>query len=93
MSREWEEKSKPREVKVYDFIDKELGKAIPYGVYDIYKNEGWANVGISSDTAQFAVNSIRTWWNEMGVEQYKTATKLLITKVSEQNKRLLIKYL
>jgi len=79
VGREWEEKSKPTEVKVYDFIDKELGKAIPYGVYDIYKNEGWVNVGISSDTAQFAVNSIRTWWNEMGVEQYKTATKLLIT--------------
>ena len=77
--REWEEKSKPIEVKVYDFIDQELGKAIPYGVYDIYKNEGWVNVGISSDTAQFAVNSIRTWWNEMGKVQYKTASRILIT--------------
>lgn len=76
---EWTEQYKPTEVKVYDFIDKELGKAIPYGVYDIYKNEGWVNVGISSDTAQFAVNSIRTWWNEMGMEQYKTSTKILIT--------------
>ena len=77
--REWEEKGNAPEVKVYDFIDKELGKAIPYGVYDIYKNEGWVNVGISSDTAEFAVNSIRTWWYEMGKEQYKNATKLLIT--------------
>lgn len=77
--REWEEKGNAPVVKVYDFIDKELGKAIPYGVYDIYKNEGWVNVGISSDTAEFAVNSIRTWWNEMGKEQYKTSKKLLIT--------------
>jgi transposase len=77
--REWEEKGNAPEVKVYDFIDKELGKAIPYGVYDIYKNEGWVNVGISSDTAEFAVNSIRTWWYEMGKKQYKNATKLLIT--------------
>ncbi len=77
--REWEEKGNAPEVKVYDFVDKELGKAIPYGVYDIYKNEGWVNVGISSDTAEFAVNSIRTWWYEMGKEQYKNATKILIT--------------
>jgi transposase len=77
--REWEVKGSAPEVKVYDFVDKELGKAIPYGVYDIYKNEGWVNVGISSDTAEFAVNSIRTWWTEMGKEQYKNASKILIT--------------
>lgn len=76
---EWEEKKNAPQVKVYDFVDKELGKAIPYGIYDIYKNEGWVNVGISSDTAEFAVNTIRTWWNEMGKEQYKTSKKLLIT--------------
>ena len=76
---EWEQEKKPTEVKVYDFIDKELGKAIPYGVYDIAKNEGWVNVGISSDTAEFAVNAIRTWWLEMGKEQYINASKILIT--------------
>lgn len=67
------------EVKVYDFIDKELGKAVPYGVYDIAKNEGWVSVGISKDTAEFAVNSIRTWWQQMGKEQYRLANKLLVT--------------
>lgn len=67
------------EVKVYDFIDKELGKAVPYGVYDIAKNEGWVSVGISKDTAQFAVNSVRTWWQQMGKEQYPLADKLLVT--------------
>lgn len=66
-------------VNVYDFIDKELGKAVPYGVYDIAKNEGWVSVGISKDTAEFAVNSIRTWWQQMGKEQYSSAKKLLIT--------------
>ncbi len=76
---EWEQEKNPTEVKVYDFIDKELGKAIPYGVYDIAKNEGWVNVGISSDTAEFAVNAIRTWWLEMGKEQYINASKILIT--------------
>jgi len=76
---EWEQQKKPTEVKVYDFIDKELGKAVPYGVYDIAKNEGWVNVGISGDTAEFAVNAIRTWWLEMGKEQYINAKKILIT--------------
>lgn len=77
--REWFEKKTPTDVKVYDFIDKELGKAVPYGVYDIAKNEGWVNVGISSDTAEFAVNSIRTWWHEMGKELYSHAKRLMIT--------------
>lgn len=77
--KEWEQEKNPTEVKVYDFIDKELGKAVPYGVYDIAKNEGWVNVGISGDTAEFAVNAIRTWWYEMGKEQYINARKLLIT--------------
>jgi transposase len=76
---EWELQKNPTEVKVYDFIDKELGKAVPYGVYDIAKNEGWVNVGISSDTAEFAVNAIRTWWKEMGKEQYTGTKKILIT--------------
>ena len=76
---EWLEKGKASHVKVYDFIDKELGKAVPYGIYDIAKNEGWVSVGISKDTAEFAVNSIRTWWQQMGQEQYPTANKLLVT--------------
>ena len=77
--QEWEKSQMPRKVKVYDFIDKELGKAVPYGAYDITHNEGWVSVGISSDTAQFAVNTIRTWWYQMGMDRYPNATKLLIT--------------
>jgi hypothetical protein len=77
--REWEKSKEPTEVKVYDFVDPELGKAAPYGVYDIAKNQGWVSVGISSDTAQFAVNTIRTWWQQMGREAYPQAHKLLIT--------------
>ena len=76
---DWFVKGKAPEVNVYDFIDKELGKAVPYGVYDIAKNEGWVSVGISKDTAEFAVNSIRTWWQQMGKEQYPLADKLLVT--------------
>ncbi|MEP6949333.1 MAG: ISAzo13 family transposase [Ginsengibacter sp.] len=76
---EWLEKGKASHVKVYDFIDKELGKAVPYGVYDIAKNEGWVSVGISKDTAEFAVNSIRTWWQQMGKGHYHSAKKLLVT--------------
>lgn len=75
---EWHKKGEAPDVNVYDFIDKELGKAVPYGVYDMAKNEGWVNVGISKDTAEFAVNSIRTWWQQMGKKQYGLAQKLLI---------------
>jgi len=77
--REWEKSKTPQEVNVYDFVDKDLGKAVPYGAYDIAQNKGWVSVGISSDTAQFAVNTIRTWWQQMGRETYPRATKLLIT--------------
>ena len=77
--RELEPQKEPTHVNVYDFIDKALGKAIPYGVYDIDKNEGWVNIGISRDTAKFAVSSIRTWWEEMGKHYYPGATGLLIT--------------
>jgi hypothetical protein len=76
--REWETSKHPKEVKVYDFIDKELGKAIPYAL-DIAQNKGWVNVGVSSDTAEFAVNTIRTWWQQMGKDTYPHATKLMIT--------------
>ena len=76
---DWFVQGNAPEVKVYDFIDKELGKAVRYGVYDMAKNEGWVSVGISKDTAEFAVNSIRNWWQQMGKEQYPLANKLLVT--------------
>ncbi len=69
----------PEEVRSHDFIDKVLGKVSPYGVYDIEKNKGWVSVGISHDTGAFAVNTIRTWWNEMGQPLYPNATSILIT--------------
>ena len=66
-------------VRVYDFVDKALGKAIPYGVYDLAKDQGWVSVGISHDTAEFAVATIRAWWRQMGKPLYKPATDLYIT--------------
>ncbi len=77
--KEYSLKGKPTEVKTHDFPDKTLGKVAPYGIYDIGKNKGWVSVGISSDTAAFAVNSIRTWWYKMGQELYKGTTRLMIT--------------
>lgn len=77
--KEWQPKGIPEKVKVYDFIDKKLGKVCPYGVLDIEKNIGWVNVGIDHDTATFAVESIRRWWNTMGKEMYSQANELLIT--------------
>ena len=59
--REWQRKGEPVEVNMHDFADKELGKAIPYGVYDIARNEGWVSVGVTHDTAEFAVETIRRW--------------------------------
>ena len=64
---------------VHDFMDKELGKAIPYGVYDVTGNEGWVSVGIDHDTARFAVEAIRRWWKKMGSKRHRTASELLIT--------------
>lgn len=77
--REWRPRGQPEEVRVHDFQDKTLGKAIPYGVYDIVNNQGWVNVGIDHDTAQFAANSIRNWWRQMGQSRFPRATELLIT--------------
>lgn len=77
--REWQPKGSPEEVNVHDFADPHLGKVIPYGVYDLATNEGWVNVGIDHDTAEFAVESIRRWWFHMGTERYPHARKLLIT--------------
>lgn len=72
-------KGNPVDVNVHDFIDKELGHARPYGVYDIKKNEAWVSVGINHDTGEFAVQSIRTWWKEMGALRYPDANSLVIT--------------
>ena len=77
--REWRPQGTPENVRVHDFIDKELGKAIPYGVYDLASNEGWVSVGITHDTARFAVASIRRWWTEMGHARFPRARKLMIT--------------
>jgi Rhodopirellula transposase DDE domain len=77
--REWRPKGDPQQVRVYDFVDKSLGKVTPYGVYDIFRNQGWVNVGISNDTAEFAVESLRRWWRAMGRRVYRHATDLLIT--------------
>lgn len=77
--QEWQPKGVPEKVRVHDFIDKKLGKVAPYGVYDIAANQGWVNVGINHDTAEFAVESIRRWWREMGQPLYSNARRLLIT--------------
>lgn len=77
--REWQPRGEPEEVRVHDFMDKKRGKAIPYGVYDILNNQGWVSVGIDHDTAQFAANSIRRWWKQMGHRRFPRATQLLIT--------------
>jgi transposase len=77
--KEWHRKGEPVEVNAYDFVNKTLGKALPYGVYDLYLNQGWVSVGIDHDTAQFAVESIRRWWDEMGKPLYPRARELLIT--------------
>lgn len=76
--REWEKKGQPRLVKLYDFPEPAKGKACPYGVFDMSRNEGWINVGISHDTAEFALESMRRWWKRMGQERYPRATRLLI---------------
>ena len=79
VGREWQPTGEPVEVLVHDFMDKELGKAIPYGVYDLTENQGWVSVGIDHDTARFATEAIRRWWHKMGVKYYAQARELLIT--------------
>ena len=76
--QQWRPKGEPQETLVHDFPDKELGKAIPYGIYDVGRNEGWVSVGIDHDTAEFAVDSILAWWKHVGRKTYPKATKLLI---------------
>jgi hypothetical protein len=77
--REYHPIGKPEEVLVHDFLIKELGRAVPYGVYDLAANAGWVNLGIDHDTAAFAVHSIRRWWQALGRSRYPNATRLLIT--------------
>ena len=77
--REWHPHGQAPEVRVHDFKDPKKGKAIPYGVYDVRRNEGWVSVGVDHDTAEFATASIRQWWLRMGRKAYPRATKLLIT--------------
>jgi transposase len=79
---EWEPEGQPVRVNVHDFADRDLGehgKAIPYGIYDVANDEGWVNVGDTADTAEFAVESIRRWWNQMGHDRFPGAERLLIT--------------
>ncbi len=77
--QEWNRKQEPIPVQVHDFPDPKQGKVIPYGVYDLTHNQGWVNVGISHDTASFAVASIRQWWKIMGKQLYPEAKEILIT--------------
>jgi Rhodopirellula transposase DDE domain len=77
--REYQPQGRPERVRVYDFADKQLGKAIPYGIYDLTANCGWVSVGIAHDTAQFAVATLRRWWWQMGRKVYRQARELLIT--------------
>ena len=77
--RDWRPKGEPVEVRVHDFADPKLGKAIPYGVYDLTANAGWVSVGIDHDTAAFAAATIRRWWRKMGRPGYPQATELLVT--------------
>lgn len=77
--REWRPRGRPEDVRVHDFLDPKLGKAIPYGVYDMVNNQGWVSVGIDHDTAQFAAHTIRLWWRKMGRRRFPQATELLIT--------------
>jgi Rhodopirellula transposase DDE domain len=76
---EWRPKGDPQKVRVHDFKDKELGKVIPYGVYDVANNQGWVSVGIDHDTAYFAANSIRRWYEDMGSKRFPRARELMIT--------------
>jgi hypothetical protein len=77
--REWCPQGNPEIVKSHDFPEKGVGKAVPYGIYDIGRNEGWVSVGIDHDTAEFATASIARWWREMGIKRYPKATSLMIT--------------
>lgn len=76
--REWRPGGEPEKVRVHDFVDKEQGRAVPYGVYDVAANEGWVGVGVNHDTAELAVATLRRWWQEVGQPRYPQAQRLLI---------------
>jgi hypothetical protein len=76
---EYRPEGEPRRTEVHDFENKELGKVVPYGVYDLADNSGWVSVGVTSDTAEFAVNAIRSWFDKRGRDLYPTASRLMIT--------------
>ena len=77
--RTWRPRGQPEAVRTHDFLIPELGKAVPYGVYDIGANSGWVSVGIDHDTAAFAVNAIRSWWHDIGKTRYRAANRLVVT--------------
>jgi hypothetical protein len=77
--REWRPRGDPEQVRTHDFVIKELGRAVPYGVYDLAANAGWVSVGIDHDTAAFAVQAIRAWWHDVGNSRYREARRLTIT--------------
>jgi len=77
--REWRPQGTPEQVRVHDFLIQELGRAVPYGVYDLAANTGWVSVGMDYDTAEFAVQTIRRWWHEVGRLRYPDAKRLTIT--------------
>lgn len=77
--REWQKEGQPIEVEAYDFASMAEGKAVPYGVYELQNNEGWVSVGMSANTAEFAVNTLEQWYQQMGRERFPNATKLLVT--------------
>src|SRR6185503_16925096 len=76
--RTWRPQGEPEEVQVYDFLSRASGRAIPYGVYDLAANDGWVSVGVDHDTAAFAVQTIRRWWQEIGRQRYPDARRLVI---------------
>ena len=95
VGKEYRPSGEPLEVDTHDFPDKQLGKAMPYGVYDIKLNEAWVSVGISRDTAEFAVHAIRLWWRQLGRKRYDKPKRLLITADSggsNENRNRLWKY-
>ena len=77
--REWHPKGQPEEVEAYDFLSLAVGKAAPYGVYDVTHDEGWVSVGVSADTAEFAVNTLRAWYAQMGRARFPEAREVLLT--------------
>jgi len=77
--RDWRPQGQPEDVRVHDFLIKELGRAVPYGIYDLAANAGWVSVGMSGDTSAFAVQTIRRWWQEVGQVRYPRATRLIVT--------------